>query len=406
MNKSNLRVSSGTFNNFRGNRGAAKRTKIDAEPKAPYVEPQSATESSGSKPADTPHSIQQATQHGTTPIREIIKSYFRNIIGRFRARGPRYPAGLNDIEADEMELDDKSLPSNELATLNTNPPPTPGPPPSTSSDVTSANLTSSAREETDSSLDGINEDNRSFGVDEEQKHHYSSSMELTPPEEVELDIGSSHDSESTVLAAKSLRSTNRSEIAPSSIIETCSDSLSPPPASDWNLSSSHGSSPGPPSPPTVPPMVKERKDSGIFAKASLIAYLDGFKKKRTESAIITIDSGSDIDAIAGCWATKHNLKRFKLPTAQTFTGLNGEPATITEWVKLAYKFNGKKEWIDLCIIEDNEDFEILFGADTIKTKKIYKKEGSGKLYIATGRGKNKLREGNLSLAPSDRSPLT
>jgi hypothetical protein len=410
LNKSNLRVTSGTLNNIKENTGATKRTKIDAEPKAPYVEPQSTTETSGSRPADSPYSIQQITQHGTTPIRDIIISYVRNFMGRtrsmFRTMGPSDPAGLDDREADDMELDDESLPSNEVATLNMNLPPTPDPPPSSSSDMTSAILTSSAQDETDSSLDGINEDNRSLGVGEEQTHHNSSNMEVSPREEAELDIASSHDSESTVRAAKSSRSTNRNEIAHSALIETCSDSLSPPPASDWNPSSSRGSSPGPPSPPSVPPMVNERKDSGIFAKTSLIAYLDGFRKKRTESAVITLDSGSDIDAIAGYWATKHNLKRFKLPTARTVTAIDGEPVTITEWVKLAHKFNGEKEWIDLYIIEDNEDFEILFGTETIKAKKIYKKEGSGKLYIVTSRRKNKLREGNLSLTPSERPLLT
>jgi hypothetical protein len=354
LNKLNLRITSDIIDRASGSGGAVKRQRIHNPDKSPLcIENQAAIPQSSSRLVSPPDDIQQDVLHRTPPIMVIINSF----TAHFRSF--------------------KALWS------------TPDPPPSTSSDATGTNHNDSPQGDTRSSLDGIDEDSRSNELDD------SSSLDRSSSDVEELDVISvSHDSESMARSAKDTKSARKTYIAHSSLNEISPESFSQQPSSDYNHSSSHGSSPGPPSPATAPPIVNERKDTGIFAKSSLIAYPNGFRgERRTVSAVITLDSGSDIDAIASSWALKHKLKRHKFGTAQTAVAINGESVTIKEWVSLAYKFEGRKEWMKLCVIENNEDFEILYGAETIKKKGIYKKEGSGKLYIATAKGEKKLSPG-------------
>lgn len=396
LNKSNLRVPSSTLDSIREGGGAAKKTKTyHSHQPPPYTENRAATPHSSPNHIFAQEDTQQDVPHGTPPIRHILASCIRDVKAfwvRTRRIVSGYLSATDDAGAEEMDVDSESIPA---TTLEINSPTGTDPPQSSSSDVTSPNRNSSAQEETDSSLDGINEDNRSNGPAEEHMHRYSSSLESSAAEAVELKtLKISHESESTARTAKGLRSALKNDLTHSAPNEISPNGLSPPPASECNPSSSRGSTPGPATPPAASPPANEKKDTGIFAKTSLIAYLDGFKtRKRIESAVITLDSGSDIDAIASFWVTRHNLKRSKSETPRTFTAINGESVTITEWVHLACKFEGKKEWIKLWVIEDNDDFEILFGAETIKAKGIYKKNGSGQLYIATDRGPKRLSEG-------------
>lgn len=187
------------------------------------------------------------------------------------------------------------------------------------------------------------------------------------------------------------------------------DTLSPVSESDGNGSSS-GSPPADPGPPpTTVQGLEMNQDTGIFHKMGATVFPRGLQKKfdkpeHRRPAIMTLDTASDVDAMSGTFAVELEelgLVRINLPQVETVKGIGGQPVLIKEAVQLGVEWQrGKassRAYYQFNIIEDNDDFEILWGHRRLKEERIFLRPSSGQLYVATGKRREDMTEGKQSM---------
>jgi len=197
----------------------------------------------------------------------------------------------------------------------------------------------------------------------------------------------------------------------SSILPYNTHQLLSPPKSD-NLKQCEGapsdthdsrkSSPDPGSPPTtIDGPHTYHPQTGIFADHPVIVFPKGLKPeydKCRDPTKVTLDSAACANAISGKYASElaeMGLERLELREPIIIKGIGGQESEIREIVWLGTEwFKGtKRVYIKYLIIEDNDDFRLLWGSNTLAEHGIFKEKISGRIYVATAKNSLQLSEG-------------
>jgi hypothetical protein len=203
----------------------------------------------------------------------------------------------------------------------------------------------------------------------------------------------------STVTEKPLRETQTRTLLPPSIPQD----LSPSSTSDGNGSSPRDESMDPASPLASVKAPELDRDTGIFSKMAVIVFPKGPKKKydtpeHRRPAIATLDTAADVNAISTNYAhqlAELGLEIVKLDKGFEVKGIGGHMVSIEEGVKLTCEWQGRSKAYDFYLIE-SDAFELLWGHKTLKEERIYKKESSGQLFIATGKKRKEMTKGTRS----------